>query len=64
MKLSEAIRLGSMMRPQVYAGAQAMFWAMLGACEPDDDAECEVRIEALGREMQDFLRLFKSREGV
>lgn len=47
-----------------YAGAQAMYAATLAAVGDDDDAVCEARIDALGREMSDFLRLFKVREGV
>jgi hypothetical protein len=30
----------------------------------EDEDVCEARLEALVREMQDFLRLFKSREGI
>jgi hypothetical protein len=47
-----------------YAGAQAMFTAVLAATEPDDEDVCEARLAALEREMQDFLRLFKQREGI
>jgi len=47
-----------------YAGAQAMYVAVLAASEPDDEDVCEARLAALQREMEDFLRLFKKREGV
>ena len=47
-----------------YAGAQAMFAAVLEAVEPEHDDECEARLESLEREMLDFLRLFKRREGL
>jgi hypothetical protein len=47
-----------------YAGAQAMFWAVMAATEPDDEDVCVAQLAAIEREMQDFLRLFKKREGV
>lgn len=47
-----------------YAGAQAMYYATLAAAGHPDDAVCEARMGTLGREMSDFLRLFKAREGV
>jgi hypothetical protein len=47
-----------------YAGAQAMFQAVMKAAEPEDEGACDARLEALEREMQDFLRLFKKREGI
>jgi hypothetical protein len=47
-----------------YAGAQAMFQAVMQTADlPDDDAS-EARLVAIEREMQDFLRLFKKREGI
>jgi hypothetical protein len=47
-----------------YAGAQGMFSVVLEATVAEDEDVCEARLEALVREMQDFLRLFKSREGI
>ncbi len=46
-----------------YAGAAAMFGAMLAAAELEEDPAA-ARLEALDRELEDYLRLFKSREGV
>lgn len=45
-----------------YAGAQAMWAAVMTATEPVDEDQCEARLAAIEREMRDFLRLFKSRE--
>lgn len=47
-----------------YAGAQAMFSAVMEAAEPEEDEACDARMEALHRELQDWLRLFKKREGL
>jgi hypothetical protein len=47
-----------------YAGAQAMFTAVIAAVEPDDDDVCEAHLAALSREMHDFVELFKKREGL
>jgi hypothetical protein len=47
-----------------YAGAQAMYQAVMRAVEPADEDACEARLAAIGQEMQDFLRLFKKREGL
>ena len=47
-----------------YAGAQAMFTAVMEATEPDDEDVCDARLAAIVQEMQDFLRLFKKREGI
>jgi hypothetical protein len=46
-----------------YAGAAAMFGAMLNAAELEDDPAA-ARVEALDRELVDYLRLFKARHGV
>jgi hypothetical protein len=46
-----------------YAGANGMFQAMFAATSHDDEVVCEARLEALSREMLDFIRLFKKREG-
>jgi hypothetical protein len=46
-----------------YAGAAAMFGAMLEAAELDEDPAA-ASVEALDRELSDFLRLFKKRERV
>jgi len=46
-----------------YAGAAAMFSAMLEAAELDEDPAA-ARVEALDRELADYLRLFKRREGI
>jgi hypothetical protein len=46
-----------------YAGAAAMFSAMLEAAELEEDPAA-ARVEALDRELDDYLRLFKSREGI
>jgi hypothetical protein len=47
-----------------YAGAQGMYFAVLGAAEGEDEAASDARLEALARELGDYLRLFKSREGI
>lgn len=47
-----------------YAGATAMFAAVLAASEPDDEAEAEARMDALDRELGDYLRLFTARHGL
>lgn len=47
-----------------YAGAQGMFSAVMEAVAPHDQGACESRLEALQREMQDYLRLFIRREGL
>lgn len=47
-----------------YAGAQAMFRAVMQTAELDNDDASEARLVALEREMQDWLRLFKKREGL
>ena len=47
-----------------YAGAQGMYWAVMEAVEPTDESACEARLASLHAEMQDFLRLFKKREGI
>jgi hypothetical protein len=46
-----------------YAGAAAMFGDMLDAAELEEDAAA-ARLEALDRELADYLRLFKKREGI
>ena len=46
-----------------YAGAAAMFSAMLNAAELEEDPAA-ARVEALDRELVDYLRLFKTREGI
>jgi len=46
-----------------YAGAAAMFTAMLDAAELEED-QAAARVEGLDRELDDYLRLFKAREGV
>lgn len=47
-----------------YAGAQAMFNAVMQTAEFDSDDASEARLAAIEREMQDWLRLFKKREGI
>jgi hypothetical protein len=47
-----------------YAGAQAMFQAVMLATEPQNEDDCEARLVSIEREMQDFLRLFVKREGI
>jgi hypothetical protein len=47
-----------------YAGAHAMYFAVLEAAAAAEEAVGESRLEALARELEDFLRLFKKREGV
>lgn len=47
-----------------YAGAQGMFQAVMAATEPEDEDASEDRLASLEFEMQDFLRLFKKREGI
>lgn len=39
-------------RRAFYAGAWVCFCAVLGAIEPEDEAECERNLEALQRELQ------------
>jgi len=46
-----------------YAGAAAMFGAMLEAAELEEDPAA-ARVESLDRELVDYLRLFKSRENL
>lgn len=46
-----------------YAGAAATFGAMINAVELEEDS-ATARVEALDRELVDYLRMFKSREGV
>lgn len=46
-----------------YAGAAAMFGDMLDAAELEEDAAA-ARLETLDRELADYLRLFKAREGI
>lgn len=46
-----------------YGGAAATFGAMLKAAELDEDPAAE-RVAALDRELVDYLRMFKSREGL
>jgi len=46
-----------------YAGAAAMFGAMLDAAALEEDAAA-ARLESLDRELADYLRLFKRREGI
>ena len=46
-----------------YAGGAAMFSAVLGSAELEEDAAGSA-LEALDRELEDYLRLFKSREGI
>ena len=46
-----------------YAGAAAMFGDMLNAAELEEDAAA-ARLEALDRELADYLRMFKRREGI
>lgn len=46
-----------------YAGAAAMFGDMLDAAELEEEAAA-ARLETLDRELADYLRLFKKREGV
>ena len=43
-----------------YAGAAAMFGAMLEAVKPEEEEACEGRLEALDRELSDYLRIFSS----
>jgi hypothetical protein len=47
-----------------YAGAQGMYFAVLGAAEGDDEAASDAKLEGLARELGDYLRLFKKREGI
>ena len=47
-----------------YAGAQAMFQVVMETAELDSDDASEARLAAIEREMQDWLRLFKKREGI
>ena len=46
-----------------YAGGAAMFSAVLESAELEEDG-AQAALEALDRELSDYLRLFKSREGV
>lgn len=46
-----------------YAGAAAMFGAMLAAAELEEDPAA-ARVEALDRELADYIRMFKVREGL
>jgi hypothetical protein len=46
-----------------YAGAAAMFGDMLTAAELDEDPAAAL-LEAFDRELADYLRMFKSREGI
>lgn len=46
-----------------YAGANAMFSAVMAAMAYDDTAAA-ARLQALDREMRDFIRLFAKRENV
>lgn len=47
-----------------YAGAQAMFLAVMGATMPEDERVCEAHLTALERELEDYLHGFKQREGI
>lgn len=47
-----------------YAGAQAMFSEVMTAVASDNDDAIGAALIALEREMRDFLRLFKAREGL
>lgn len=47
-----------------YAGAQGMYTAIMEAVEGEDEATNEARLVSLRREMLDWLRLFKRREGI
>jgi hypothetical protein len=47
-----------------YAGAQAMLSAVFAATDPIDEDECQARIAALERELLDYMRVFKAREGL
>lgn len=47
-----------------YAGAQGMFALVMEAVAPEDDDACGARLQGIEREMQDWLRLFKRREGL
>jgi len=47
-----------------YAGAQGMYFAVLGAADEQTEDAADARLEALARELGDYLRLFKSREGI
>lgn len=47
-----------------YAGAQGMYFAIMNATDAGDDGAVEDRLAALAREMADYLRMFKSREGL
>ncbi len=46
-----------------YAGAAATFTAMLDAAELEEDPAA-ARVAGLDRELDDYLRLFKKREGI
>ena len=46
-----------------YAGAAAMFTAMLDAAELEEDPAA-ARLAGLDRELEDYLRLFKARERI
>lgn len=46
-----------------YAGAAAMFTAMLDAAELEEDPAA-ARVAGLDRELEDYLRLFKARERI
>lgn len=46
-----------------YAGAAAMFSAVLEGADLEEDAAAG-RLESLDRELADYMRLFKSREGI
>lgn len=50
-------------RRAFYAGAAAMFSAVLEGADLEEDAAA-ARLEALDRELADYLRLFKHREGI